>query len=538
MLLLIALLVVVGTTVWLRNSASHSASATSGGPEMILNVKGGDCDDADRPTKCEVAQGSQFTLSVDAVTAPASGYVSIRAAIDFGAFQSGASEDGGAPGSCSDGIDNGDSDFADRFDADCVTVNLMYKPAPTATEVVWPDVEEDLASRSTPGPGIVFYNASTAIIAPIPVSHFEGNLVEAKFTCSPDFSSNTIRLVEDDEPGFGVLGTLFFVGELFMQVEPKLASLTINCVEGPAPTPCQPAGCPTSTPTPTPTQAPPTATPCPAPGCPEPEMVLNVKGGDCDDLDRPTTCDVPTGETFTLSVEAPAVPPEGYIGVQTFVSVGVYHPEFTEDPDAVDRPGTLQIEGPGPCDDGLNNGGFTHDSGADSRDSDCFVVPLPFKLSDSRVDEFIWPDCARAIASRLYDLGLGWVHHSCLTSVFPAFPASTYTGTLVRVALTCTSEVSTEQVHLLPYNHSTAGPLGASFLPAPELGVEPVPLIPNVSDLTINCVEPLAVGGVSRAVDAGALGADGRPLRLWTLAVLGAFALAGTGWLARQRLTR
>ena len=92
-----------------------------------------------------------------------------------------------------------------------------------------------------------------------------------------------------------------------------------------APTPTDTPVPPTATLTPPPTS---TETPSPTP-TPIPEMILNIKGGDCDDQIRPTSCDVALGSTFTLSVDGIGVPPAGYTLMQTFIDFGadlVYKP--------------------------------------------------------------------------------------------------------------------------------------------------------------------------------------------------------------------
>ena len=65
---------------------SGAASAATGGPEMVLNVKGGavSCPQGEDPSHVCVPTGTSFTLSVEAVAIPAGGYILMQTYVDFG----------------------------------------------------------------------------------------------------------------------------------------------------------------------------------------------------------------------------------------------------------------------------------------------------------------------------------------------------------------------------------------------------------------------------------------------------------------------
>ncbi len=223
--------------------------------EMALDVtSGGACAGG----VCQVEPGSTFTLAVDVVTRPAAGYISVQTYIDFGVYNPTASEDGAGPDSCSDSIDNGGGDGADRFDADCVTVDLVYKPAVQVTdEIIWPDLDSEWEFRDEPGPGLLVHAGLTGIAPPSPVSTFEGNIIAIQMTCPSSPTQATISLLPYGDPIAQLFGSRFTEPGP-TNVVPNVGSLTINCIVPPTPTP-------TVTPTPTPT-ATPTPTKQPDPG--------------------------------------------------------------------------------------------------------------------------------------------------------------------------------------------------------------------------------------------------------------------------------
>ncbi len=176
-------------------------------------------------------------------------------------------------------------------------------------------------------------------------------------------------------------------------------------------------------------------------------MALNIAGGDCDDSQIPAECDVPADTSFTLSVDIVKAPPEGYILAQTFVDFG---------------------------DD------------------------LTYKPTDSTVDEFVWPDCVVAVRAQFDGTSPAptdsKVNHGCLTGKVPPLPVSHYVGPLVGFLLTCSEDVSSTEVKLLRNSNPVASTSGAGFTIGGVLATQVKPL---VNHLTVNCVAPVAVGGVA-----------------------------------------
>ena len=159
-------------------------------PEMALTVKGADCDDPFRPTKCNVPTGSPFILSVDVLNAPADGYILLQTFIDYGPL-------------------------------------LTYKPAPSANdEIVWPDAV--ISVRAELGPGLVNHGALAGLIPPIPPSFFEGNVVELLMNCTPFPSSNDLELIPAGDPVAETNGTSFQDPDGAVII-PNLGPFTINC---------------------------------------------------------------------------------------------------------------------------------------------------------------------------------------------------------------------------------------------------------------------------------------------------------------------
>jgi hypothetical protein len=185
----------------------------------------------------------------------------------------------------------------------------------------------------------------------------------------------------------------------------------------PAQDPVNPSfSAPTPTPTVTPTPCPglcPTPTNTPT-GGPRPEMVLKVRGGDCNGIARPTTCNLGGGETFTLSVDAPVVPASGYVLFQVLIDYG---PSLTYKPE---------------------------------------TVPT---------DAITWPDCVHA--SHVVPTP-GTVHLSCVMALTQP---STYTGNLLTISFTCPPAASTTEVRIIP---SASQTLGALFRDGDGRTVDPV----------------------------------------------------------------
>ena len=254
------LLSVAIMAIVLVSSGSHvgrPASASGGGPELALSVTSGA--DSCSAGACDVRTTTSFILSVDVATSPAAGYVLFQSFLDFGVFDPTANEDGAGPNTCSDGIENGGSDGFDRFDDDCVSVGLVYKPATQAAdEVFWPDLVSGGAFRLEPGPGLLFHGGLSGLTPPPFVSTFEGSVVQVLMTCPASEITSTIQLLQDGDP-IALQNGALFVEPNTTQSVPKVGSLTINCLNLPTPTPT-PTATPTATATATPT---PTATPDP-----------------------------------------------------------------------------------------------------------------------------------------------------------------------------------------------------------------------------------------------------------------------------------
>lgn len=259
-----------------------------------------------------------------------------------------------------------------------------------------------------------------------------------------------------------------------------------------------------------------------------PQMALNVNGGDCDDATEPTWCNVPVGNTFTLSTALPSPPFTNYILAQQFLDFAVYLPDNTEDVGAVDNPYTLGfVEQPGPCDDGIDNGG----GGGDRLDDDCVVAHLSYLPAADPADEAIWPDCDSSIlltgSTAHYS-----VLHGCVTGLIPPLLESQYEGELYALEFRCSDETSSTEVQLLPESDPIAKTNGAALVIPDGRHV-----IPITSNLIINCVDLSAVGGV--ALDGGlaaAPGAGGSDGWAWRLAAgLVGTALVGAGALAWRR---
>ncbi len=236
----------IGLLIFSQTTSGGSAEAATGGPEMVLNVKGGDCDDAVAPSECNVALGADFTLSVDAIAIPTNGYALAQTFIDFGA-------------------------------------ELTYHPAANpAAEIVWPDCSDGTAHRkqldyTLPGPSpsteVVSHSCLTSgLVSPAPLSSFAGNVLAIEFSCTAGDSSTLVRLIPFDHPISTTLGSLLFDPDEGIVI-PKVSDLLLNCGAG--------APIPTQTPTPTPTQTntsePP---PPPATSTPTPTPPLATKGNE------------------------------------------------------------------------------------------------------------------------------------------------------------------------------------------------------------------------------------------------------------------
>ena len=224
----------------------QTSSAAGGGPEMRLTAGGCAAD-------CTFANDEKFTLVVEIIEGPASGYVGAQSFIDFG------------------------PDLA--YDADA---------AAAADEVVWPDCSAPVALRAQTSPEFVAHGCLTGLVPPLPASTYVGNFLEISLTCSPGSSSTEIRLVPFGDPDAPTSGAAFKLDDLVTDVIPKVSNVSVTCGAGaPAdtPTPEGPTATtgPADTPGPTDTPAPATDTPVP----PTADPATLIGDANCDGLVDP-----------------------------------------------------------------------------------------------------------------------------------------------------------------------------------------------------------------------------------------------------------
>ncbi len=164
------------------------ASAATGGPEMGLNViSGGGCDTA-QPTTCDVPVDGDFTLAIDLLEAPVAGYVGWDTWL--------------------------------TFPTDLLGIGT----------IVWPEAE-CLEVFVLPPPGTDYHGCITGLIPPVPVSTFEGTLVELNMTCSTTATQNKLHLLPYGDPAVIGAGTGLMEPSTKIVTIPKLNPLTVNCVE-------------------------------------------------------------------------------------------------------------------------------------------------------------------------------------------------------------------------------------------------------------------------------------------------------------------
>ena len=234
-----------------QHSQPQPVSAVSGGPEMGISITSGAvC--SGQPAVCDVPAEGMFTVSIDAVIIPEEGYHFVVAVLDFATFEHEASEDGAGAGTCDDGVDNGGDDVADRRDPDCVRVDLTYLPGDLDAESLWDgcNPRSSQPARFELAPGLLEILCAGSL-PPILLSMHTGPLFLMTFSCSDAGSVTTVKLLPPEH-------MVQAIGSVYMHLDgfttqPKLNSLTVNCIgDTPPPTPA-----PTATPTPTPTAPPP-----------------------------------------------------------------------------------------------------------------------------------------------------------------------------------------------------------------------------------------------------------------------------------------
>lgn len=145
-------------------------------------------------------------------------------------------------------------------------------------------------------------------------------------------------------------------------------------------------------------------------------------------------CTVDPGDTFTITVSADDIPDGGYVLIQSFIDYG---------------------------------------------------ANLTYNPTEDRAEELLWPDIGSEEVLVRAEIGPGLVNHGGLTGLIPPLPLSEYAGPVFEMSFTCTANVTTNDIRLLPAHDPVALTNGALF--TIEDGVE---VIPKVNALTINCGEP------------------------------------------------
>ena len=193
-------------------AANPTVQAESTGPEMVLNVSGPGvtCSDGE----CDVPLGGDILLTIDIVTAPIEGYILVQTYIDIG-------------------------------------LDLIYQPrTEAAAEFVWPDAGSDeVVLRSEIAPGELAHGALTGLIPPLPVSSYDGTILELDLVCSDSFSRTAIRMLPKSDTRTSGATFAFNEGDIQVEVPPKANTVVVSCGEEPPPQP--PSG---------PTTLPPTGT--------------------------------------------------------------------------------------------------------------------------------------------------------------------------------------------------------------------------------------------------------------------------------------
>lgn len=245
------------------------AEAASGGPEMGLSVPLVDtttCPSGTPSGHVCVEAGNSFTLSVDAIGIPATGYVLTQTYVVYG-------------------------------------TELAYKQASAASEIVWPNCnavplsslwEADGTLTTDLGVAVaVSHGCLTGLIPPLPTSTHLGNLVNLSFNCPATSSSTEVKLLPEGDAIAGTNGSLYKDADI-VSIIPKVSNLFIDCI-GPTPTPTETPIPPTDTPTLSPT---PTNTPTPLPPPSERPDVKVTKVDLADPVDSGATL------TYRIKVES------------------------------------------------------------------------------------------------------------------------------------------------------------------------------------------------------------------------------------------
>jgi uncharacterized repeat protein (TIGR01451 family) len=152
----------------------------------------------------------------------------------------------------------------------------------------------------------------------------------------------------------------------------------------------------------------------------------------CDDPVKPAKCEVPLSGSFLLSVSVNGLPPGGgYIGLQTEIDYG----------------------------------------------------SLLYKPTALAEDEIVWPDSGLPLRSPNSPAGTeGLINHASATGVFPPFPLSTFTGSVVEITVNCTNTESVNKIELVPLSSTNTNATG--------LKLDQDTSIALFDSLTLNCVVP------------------------------------------------
>ena len=235
----------------------------------------------------------------------------------------------------------------------------------------------------------------------------------------------------------------------------------------------------------------PTPTPCPPSGCPtatpppvcggETCLALAIEDAGGTEVCHSavdTKCEIGTGEAFTLVVDATKVPSTGYDLVQTFI-------EF-----------------------------------------DPALTYLPRQTAGDEMAP--WPDVALAVRA----FGSDFLLVGGTTGVVSPAPISTHVGPVIELDFTCSANETTTDLVQLPYlEPKIAATSGAVFEDGKGFLITPL-----VDSLTLNCVEPVAVGGVALGGELRGIAArDGDAVWLWAALGMGALVTLSALAIARRR---
>ena len=155
-------------------------------------------------------------------------------------------------------------------------------------------------------------------------------------------------------------------------------------------------------------------------------------------------CTVDLGGTFVATVAVDGAPDGGYILVQSFIDYG---------------------------------------------------TSLTYNRTEDKADELLWPDVASEQVYVRGEIAAGLVNHGGLTGLIPPLPASEYVGPIFEIALTCTDDLSSTNLQLLPEGDAVAKTNGSLFTLESAAQVTP-----KVNSITINCE---ATGGNGLPGDGG-----------------------------------